>query len=110
MSNVDKLANTIQRELSLIFQREVKDPKIGFVTVTGVTVTNDLSIAKVYVTFLGKYSSQNMKALDKTKGFVRSQLAKKLKVRKCPELQFILDDSLEYGNKIESIINELNKE
>lgn len=106
----DKMNNIIQRELSSILQTEVKDPAIGFCTITGVSITNDLSIAKVYVTFLDKYTKKHMQALEHSKGFIRSLLAKRLTIRKCPELQFVLDTSLEYGNKIESIIDELNKE
>jgi len=106
----EKMNNIIQRELSDIIHNEVKDPKVGFCTVTDVDVTNDLSIARVYVSFLNKNRKKGLEALDRSKGFIRSLLARRLTVRKCPELQFILDTSLEYGNKIESIINELNQD
>ena len=89
---------------------EVKDPAIGFCTITGVEVTNDLSIAKVYVSFLNKNPQKRMEALQHSKGFIRTLLAKRLTVRKCPELQFVIDTSIEYGNKIESIIEELNQQ
>lgn len=104
----EKMNNIIQRELSDILRNEVKDPQIGFCTITGVNTTSDLSIAKVYVSFLNK-NKKGLAALERSKGFIRSLLAKRLTVRKCPELQFVLDTSLEYGNKIENIINELNK-
>lgn len=104
----DKMNNIIQRELSDILQTEVRDPKIGFCTITAVDVTNDLSIAKIYVSFLNKNTKQSMEALERSKGFIRSILAKRLTIRKCPELHFVLDTSLEYGNKIENIINEIN--
>ena len=104
----EKMDNIIQRELSSIIQMEVKDPKIGFCTITGVDITNDLSIAKVYVSFLNKNVKESMDALQHSKGFIRSLLAKRLTIRKCPELHFVLDKSLEYGNKIETIINDLN--
>lgn len=105
-----KMNNIIQRELSDIIQNEVKNSQIGFCTVTGVDVTNDLSIAKVYVSFLNTNKKRSLEALERSKGFIRSLLAKRLTVRKCPELQFVLDTSLEYGNKIENIINELNND
>ena len=105
----EKLNNIIQRELSDIIQMEVKDPAIGFCTITGVEVTNDLSIAKVYVSFLNN-PQKRMEALQHSKGFIRTLLAKRLTVRKCPELQFVIDTSIEYGNKIESIIEELNQQ
>ncbi len=104
----EKMDNIIQRELSSILQMEVKDPAIGFCTITGVDITNDLSIAKVYVSFLNKNVKKSMDALQKSKGFIRSLLAKRLTIRKCPELHFVLDTSLEYGNKIETLIEEIN--
>lgn len=105
----EKMNNIIQRELSEILQIEVKDPSIGFCTITGVDITADLSIAKVYVSFLNKNKKESMEAMERSKGFIRSLLAKRLTIRKCPELQFVLDTSLEYGNKIESIIDELKE-
>ena len=105
----EKLNNIIQRELSSILQNEVKDPHIGFCTITGVDVTNDYSYAKVYVTFLDPHYHKNMKALERSKGFIRSLLAKRLKIRKCPELTFVIDHSIEYGNKIEEIIDQINE-
>ncbi len=103
----EKMNNIIQRELSDILQTEVKNPQIGFCTITDVDITSDLSIAKIYVSFLNKNTKKSMDALEKSKGFIRSLLAKRLTIRKCPELYFILDTSLEYGNKIESIIEDL---
>ena len=94
----EKIAGIIQKEISEIIQFSLKDPKIGFITITDVTVTNDLSIAKIYVSFLGQKPREEagMKALDRSRGYLRSELAK-------------LDDSLERGNKIERIISEINK-
>lgn len=107
---VDRMDQTLQREISKILQFEVKNPKLGFVTVTDVQCTNDLSQAKVYVSFLGKQEKNDagMKILNQSKGFIRSTLAKKIKIRKMPELIFIQDTSLEQGNKIESIIKNIN--
>lgn len=107
----EKIAGIIQKEVSEIIQFELKDPKIGFITITDVTVTNDLSIAKVYVSFLGQKAREEagMKALERSKGFIRSHLAKRMTLRKVPELQFKIDDSLERGNKIEKILYEMNK-
>ena len=106
----DKMNGIIQRELSQIIQVEVRDPKIGFCTITAVDMTTDLSIAKVYVTFLGKDfdKRKGMEALNRSKGFIRSLLAKRLTIRKVPELHFVNDTSLQYGNKIEKIIDDLN--
>ena len=105
----EKMNNVIQRELSAILQTEFKDPQIGFCTITDVDLTNDLSIAKIYVSFLNKNTKKSMEALERSKGFIRSLLARRITIRKCPELHFVLDTSLEYGNKIESIIDEIHE-
>lgn len=107
----EKIAGLIQRNISDILQTAVKDPKIGFITVTDVEVTNDLSIAKVYVSFLGQNARKQagMKALERSKGFIRRELSHKLSIRKCPELVFMLDKTLEQGDKIERIIADINK-
>ena len=108
---IQKLNGTIQRELSLIFRTEVRDRNLKFVTVTAVETTNDLSFAKIFVTFLGNENDKRrgLEALQKSSGYIRSLLAKKLKVRKVPELIFKIDESIEYGNKIEKIISEIHE-
>lgn len=106
----EKVSSAILRNISDIIRNEVKDPKIGFITVTDCEVTNDLSYAKVYVTFLGKEERKKagMKALERSKGFIRRELSRKIKTRKCPELIFVLDDSLERSDRIENILNNIN--
>jgi ribosome-binding factor A len=108
----EKMNGIVQRELSEILQTEVRDREIGFCTITAVDITNDLSIAKVYVSFLDKgyNNAKGMEALQRSKGFIRSLLAKRLTTRKVPELKFMLDTSLDYGNKIETIIRDLQQE
>jgi ribosome-binding factor A len=107
----ERMDMTIQREISHILQFDLKNPKLGFVTVTDVQCTNDLSQAKVYVTFLGKQDRNDagMKILNQSKGFIRSSVAKKIKIRKMPELIFIQDTSLEQGNRIEKILHDIEK-
>lgn len=107
----DKIANIIQKEVSNIIQFELKDPKIGFVTITDVELSNDLSQAKIYVSFLGAdpRKEAGMKALERSKGFIRSQLAQRLTIRKAPQLLFLHDTSLEQGYKIEKIISDIHK-
>ena len=108
----DRLASQILRELGDIVNREVKDQKIGFITITAVEVTNDLSLAKVYFTILGNDQKLDAseKALERAKGFIRRELAKRIHTRIVPELRFKFDSSIEYGNKIESIIKDFHKE
>ena len=109
---IKSINSSILKEVTDIIQNSVKDPKLGFVTITDVDVTNDLSYAKVYISFLGKKERNDagLNVLNKAKGHIRSELAKRLTTRKVPELIFILDDSLEKGNRIESILNEISKE
>lgn len=107
----EKFANNILKYVSQIIQRDVKDNNIGFVTVTDVVVTNDLQQATIYVKFLGSDEREKagLKALNHSKGFIRTELAHKLNVRKVPELFFEVDTSLEQGNKIEQILKDLKE-
>lgn len=106
----ERLEALMLKEISLIIQKEVKNDRIGFVTLTAVRVTNDLSQAKVYVQFLGQQNraEAGLKALNSSKGFIRSKLAQKLTNRICPELIFLNDEALAQGNKIESILRKIN--
>ncbi len=106
----EKLHSIFLKEISDIIHFSLKDPKVGFVTVTDITISNDLNYAKVYVSFLGKdeRNQAGLKALNHAKGHIRSELAKRIKVRKMPELTFLLDDSLERAERIEGIINKIN--
>lgn len=105
----ERLDMILQREISSILQFELKNPKLGFVTITDVQCTRDLSQAKVFVTFLGKQERNDagMKILQQSKGFIRSTLAKRMTIRKVPDLVFVHDTSLEQGNKIESILKNM---
>ena len=106
----DKVSVAVLKYVSDIIQFHVKNPDIGFVTITGCEVTGDLSIAKLYVSFLGKGdATKRLQALDKSKGFIRSELAKKLTIRKVPSLIFVIDDSFEKGAKIEKILQSIDK-
>ena len=108
----ERLANVLLKEISSILMLEVKDEDIKFVTVTHVDLSSDLSYAKVYFTVLNdEKKDKTMKDLNNAKGFIRSELIKrKIEMRKIPELSFVFDDSIEYGNKIEKIIEEIHKE
>lgn len=109
MSKQEKMNHIVQRAITEIIQLELKNPKVGFVTITDVQVTNDNSYAKIFVSFLGKEerAMAGLKALNQSKGFIRSCLAKRLSIRKTPELVFEIDHSLEQGNKIENILANL---
>lgn len=108
----DRMDQILKKEISRILQFELKNPKLGFVTVTDVECTRDMSQAKVYVSFLGKQERNDagMKVLRSSKGFIRSTLAKNVKARKIPDLIFVQDTSLTHGQKIDSILSSLPKE
>lgn len=103
-----RVADQIQRELAVLLQREVKDPRLGIVTVSGVDVTSDLQNAKVFVTFLGKDEPQEIKqaleVLTGAAGFLRSQLAKSIRMRSVPSLRFLFDKSIVEGQRMSSLI------
>jgi ribosome-binding factor A len=107
---VGRVGEQIKKELSLIIQKELKDPRIGFITVTGVEVSGDLSQAKVYLSVLGseEQKEETLKALGKGTGFLRSELGKRMKLRHTPELIFKFDSSIEYGSHIESLLEQIN--
>jgi ribosome-binding factor A len=107
---IDRLNSTFVKEISYILQNEIKDPNINFVTVTGCEITSDLSFAKVFVTIFDKEKKdETMKSLDGAKSFIRGELSKRVEIRHTPELRFVFDDSIEYGNKIDKIIEDLHK-
>ena len=107
---IDRLNNMFVEEISKIIHDEIKDKDVGFVTITDAKITNDLSFAKIYITTLDNDREKVLKALNKASGFVRSLLCDRVKIRKMPEIHFVYDDSIEYGKKIEDIIERINNE
>lgn len=106
---IDRLNSTFEREISKILATEVKDKHIKFVTITGCEISNDLSIAKVYFTALDMdRKDDTIKALKKAKSFIRGELSKRVEIRHTPELRFIFDQSIEYGNKIDKLIDKIH--
>ena len=106
MARIDKLSSLLLREISTIISQEINDPKLGFPTVTEVDVAPDLNTAKVYVSFLGKnYKKRDgLDTLRRAKGHIKSELAKRLNMRKIPDLTFIVDDTLDKAFRIEEIL------
>lgn len=98
------------REISYILSQEIKDQHIKFVTVTAVKTTTDLSYAKVYITILNEeYKEDTLKALRHAKGYIKKLLADKVEIRHIPELEFVYDNSIEYGKNIEQKIKEIHE-
>lgn len=108
-ARANRVADQIQRELALVFQREMKDPRLGIATVSAVEVSSDLQNAKVFVTFLGKDEQEQIdEALEVVRGaagFLRSQLAKEMRMRSVPALRFFYDKSIQEGQRMSSLID-----
>ena len=101
-----KVADLIQRELSDLLRREVRDPRVGMVTLTSVDVSPDLSHAKVFFTILEKEKqNETNQALQRAAGFLRSQLAHRMKMYTTPELRFVYDESIERGDRLSRLID-----
>lgn len=108
---IERLNDQFQKEISIILQTEIKDQDIHFVTITGCEITNDLSFCKVYFTVLDESKKDStLQALKGAASFIRGELSKRVQVRHTPELRFFYDNSIEYGNKIEKIIEKINEE
>lgn len=108
-SRTQRIGDQIQRELALLIQREIKDPRLGLVTITAVEVSRDLSHAKVFITVMGKDDDQdsvrdNLRILNDASGFLRMQLGKAMKLRTVPQLHFNYDASVRRGVELTSLI------
>ncbi|HLR74254.1 MAG TPA: 30S ribosome-binding factor RbfA [Virgibacillus sp.] len=112
MSNLraNRVAEQIKKELGEILTRKIKDPRIGFVTVTDVEVTGDLQQAKVYISVLDEDKREStLIGLSKATGFIRSEIGQRIRLRKTPEITFEFDEAHEQGNRIEEILRDLNR-
>lgn len=108
----NRVGEQMKKELGDIIGRKIKDPRIGFVTVTDVRVTGDLQQAKVYISVLGdeEKKEESLKALAKAKGFIRTEIGQRIRLRKTPEILFEIDEAFEYGNRIEHLLHEIKKD
>jgi ribosome-binding factor A len=125
-ARAQRVADQIQRDLATLIQMEVNDPRVGMVSVTGVDVSKDLAYANVHVTVLNSLTDdgdinestlkqpgeldrleveESIKALNKASGYLRTLLARRLKIRSVPKLQFFFDQSVERGNQLSSLID-----
>lgn len=107
---MERLNNTFVEKISEILHNDIKDKDVKFVTITEVKITNDLSFAKVYFTSNEENRRQVTEALNKASGFIRSRLCEKVQLRKMPEIHFVYDESVEYGQRIDDIIERINHE
>lgn len=110
-SRTQRVGHELQKEIAIILQREIKDPRLGMVTVSGVDMSRDLSYAKVFVTFL--YDSdpevvmQGLKVLNDATGYIRSLVGKAMQLRIIPELKFVYDESLVEGMRMSNLVSEV---
>src|SRR5690625_4456431 len=99
---VNRVAEQMKKEMSEIINQKIKDPRVGFVTVTDIEITNDLQQATVFISVLGDEGEKEatLAGLLKAKGFIRSEIGRRIRLRKVPEIDFQFDDAHEYGNRI----------
>ena len=109
---IEKLQELIKQEMSKMLLREIKDPRIGFVTVTDVEMTGDLREAKIYVSVMGdeKKVKDSLKGLQSALGFIRREIGKRIRLRFTPEISFALDTSLDYSEHIQKILLDIEKD
>lgn len=109
----DRVAQELQKEIAVILQREVKDPRIGMVTVSDVEVSRDLAYAKIFVTFLfdndPEAIKEGMKGLEKASPYIRTLIGKAMRLRIVPELRFIYDESLVEGMRMSNLVSNVIK-
>lgn len=104
-----RVAETIHKEISSLLIKGLKDPRIGFVTITSVDVTSDLRQARIYYTLMGSQESraETQAGLDSCSSYIRQQLGRQLRLRFIPEIHFEYDASFDYGQKIEKLLSEI---
>lgn len=110
-SRATRVADLLKEEISEMLCKEVKDPHIGFITITDVEVSKDLKHAQIFYTILGdeKQEEESADALSRVSSFIKKQLGKRLRMRYIPEIIFKYDHSLAYGTKIDHILNSLKE-
>ena len=103
---IEKLQELIKQEMSKMLLKELKDPRIGFVTVTDVEMTGDLREAKIYVSVMGgsEQVKNSLEGLNSALGFIRREIGQRVRLRFTPEISFALDTSLDYGDHIQKLL------
>ncbi|MGE5550694.1 MAG: 30S ribosome-binding factor RbfA [Bacteroidota bacterium] len=104
-----RVAQVVKEEVGQMLQRELKDPRVGFVSITEVEVSADLSHIRIFLSPYGDEESkrQTMMGLDNARGFIRSELGKRLRLRLTPEVELVADDSIERGARIISLLQDI---
>ncbi len=107
-----RVGGAIKEEISRLLLREIKDPRIGFVTITRVKVSKDLRFVKVYFSVLGDQSvrADSLTGLNSAKGFVRRELGRRLRLRYVPDIVFSFDPSLEHMSRLAELIHQIHED
>ena len=107
----ERVADLIQREVAEMLVKSIKDPRIGFVTITKVTVSEDCRFAKVYFSVAGTLAERESsgKGLNSAKGYIRKELGRRLRLRYTPEIVFQFDPSIEYAIHMEEVIRNIHR-
>ncbi|PWK12667.1 30S ribosome-binding factor RbfA [Tumebacillus permanentifrigoris] len=108
---VSRVGEQIKKEIVDIVRTDVKDPRVGFVTITGVEASGDLQHATVYVSVLGNDETRKgtLEALQKATGFIRAEVGRRIRLRRTPELHFKLDTSLDYSTRIGEVLRDIKE-
>ena len=107
----ERVQEALRQEISLIVQGQIKDPRIGFITITKVDLTKDLRYARIYFSVLGKGADKNkaLKGLNSAKGYIKGLIADKIKLRYMPEISFVIDSTMEHTQHIYDILDSIKK-
>lgn len=105
-----RVSDLLREEIADIIMNKIKDPRLGFVTVTGVDLTDDLKIAQVYISILKEEDKEtSFEIINSAKGFIRSELGRRVRMKFMPSLIFRFDESVAYGDKIERLLKEIKE-
>jgi len=108
MDRTTRIAEEIKKEVSVMIQNELKDPRVtGLISITKVLLTKDLKYCKIYVSVFGTNKEEALEGIKSGAGYMRKELGRRIQIRIIPELQFVLDDSIEYGSHINQILRKL---
>jgi ribosome-binding factor A len=106
-----RVGDLLREEISEIIIRRLKDPRVGFITVTGVEMTDDLKSARVYISVLERQNTEEtLKVLNAAAGFIKKEVANDIRLRSTPRLEFFEDKSIAYGEKIDGLLNMIKRD
>ena len=107
----ERLAEAVRQSVADLLRREIRDPRVGFVTLTGARVTPDLSHARLFVSFLGPESARaaSLRALNRAAGYLQREVFRQLRLRKAMSLVFVADEAVAAGSRVEALLDEIHR-